>query len=59
MIKKTIARLLQIYWDFIQRHPLISLVFSLVIVAACLGAIYLLLINLPPYLSLPCFTGGC
>lgn len=56
---KVIARILQIYLDFIKRHPAISLVLSLLVAAACVGAIYLILVNMPPWLVLPCFTGGC
>lgn len=59
MIRNTIARLLQLYWEFVKRHPAISLVFSLVIIAACLGGLYLIALDFPTLMSMPCFTGGC
>ena len=56
-MRKNIAQLLQIYWEFIQRHPMIGLVLSLAILAACAGALYLLAVNFPSYI--PCLTGAC
>jgi hypothetical protein len=28
-------------------------------IAACAGGIYLILVQFPTFISLPCFTGGC
>ncbi len=57
MIRKFIAGILQIYWDFIQRRPRISILFSLILIAACAGAIYLLIVNFPSFM--PCLHGAC
>ncbi len=56
-MRKNIAQLLQIYWEFIKRHPLIGLVLSLAIFAASAGALYLIVVNFPSYI--PCLTGAC
>jgi hypothetical protein len=58
-MRKAIAGLLRTYWEFIQHHPFISLVIALLVGAASVGGLYLLIVNLPPWLILPCFTGGC
>lgn len=56
---KAIARLLQNNLEFIRTHPLICLLMSAAVLAASAGALYLLFVNLPPWLVLPCFSGGC
>ncbi len=57
--RKALAAALKAYWDFIQKHPLISMVLSLVLAAACAGGIYLIWQQFPSLLRLPCFRGGC
>lgn len=58
-MRKFIASLLASYWAFIQKHPLLSIFTSVILMAACAGGIYLIATQFPTFLSLPCFTGGC
>jgi hypothetical protein len=58
-MRKFIASLLASYWAFIQKHPVISIFTSVIMIAACAGGIYLILVQFPTFISLPCFTGGC
>jgi hypothetical protein len=58
-MRKFIASVLASYWAFIQKHPVISIFTSVLMMAACAGAIYLILVQFPTFISLPCFTGGC
>lgn len=59
MIRKAIAAALTAYWDLVRKHPFINIALSLVLIAACAGAIYLLLQQFPSLMQLPCFKGGC
>jgi hypothetical protein len=58
-IRKAIAAVLTSYWEFIQKHPLLSMVLSLIMAAACAAGIYLIFRQFPTFLQLPCFRGGC
>lgn len=56
-MRKTIACIVRAYWDFIRKHPLLSLPVSLIMLAACAGALYLIIVNFPRYM--PCLTASC
>lgn len=44
--------------EFRHRHPAISIFLSLLVMAACAGGIYLIIVNFPRFI--PCFSGsGC
>jgi len=58
MIKRVLAAILTFYWEFIKRHPLVSIFFSLILMAACAGGIYLIFKEFPTLMSMPCFRGG-
>ncbi len=57
--RKALAAELTAYWEFIQKHPLLSLILLLVMGAACVGGIYLIFRQFPTLLQSPCFKGGC
>lgn len=59
MIRKNIAAALTAYWELVKKHPFINIALSLALIAACAGAIYLLLLQVPALTQLPCFRGGC
>jgi hypothetical protein len=56
-MRKKLASVLSAYWAFIQKHPLLSIVTSLAMMAACAGAIYLIAVQFPTFA--PCFFPGC
>ena len=58
-MRKLIASLLASYWAFIQKHPLISIFTSLILMGACAAGIYLIGLQLPTLLDFSCLTGGC
>ncbi|MHB0994858.1 MAG: hypothetical protein ACYC2I_00665 [Elusimicrobiales bacterium] len=44
--------------EFRHKHPAISIILSLLVTAACVGGIYLIIVNFPRFI--PCFSGdGC
>jgi hypothetical protein len=44
--------------EFRHKHPVISVTLSLLMLAACAGAIYLIIVKIPSIV--PCFTvNGC
>ncbi|MEK7721085.1 MAG: hypothetical protein AAB359_01705 [Elusimicrobiota bacterium] len=59
MTRETILATLISCWAFRRKHPLIGIFFSLLIIAACAGGIYLIITQLSSFALLPCFTDGC
>jgi|GEM_PF-1860008 len=57
MTREKIAATILSWHEFRQKHPLISIILSLLMLAACAGGIYLVLKS--PLLRITCFTGGC
>ncbi len=58
MKQETIVAAINSAFEFRHRHPVISIALSLLMVAACAGAIYLIIIKIPSIV--PCFTvNGC
>ncbi|MDA8243606.1 MAG: hypothetical protein M0025_05750 [Elusimicrobia bacterium] len=56
-MRKQIADIIRGYFDFTRKHRFFGLLVSLVVAAACAGAVYLIIANFPRYI--PCITGGC
>ncbi len=44
-------------FEFRHKHPVISIFLSVLVTAACAGALYLMFANFPSFV--PCFSGGC
>jgi len=61
MFRKNLAALLRFSVDFGRQHRFLTLILALPMLAAVAGALYLLTLQVPRLMSLPCFThfGGC
>jgi len=59
MIRKVIASILVSYLELIKKRPFLSILLSLLIMAACIGGLYLIMLKLRTVISMPCVTGGC
>lgn len=58
MTRETILAAMNSCIEFRHKHPAISIVLSLLVLAACAGGIYLIIVNL--HRITPCFSGsGC
>jgi len=58
-MKQKIGELLKIYWDFAMAHRALCFVLSAITFAACAAGLYLLFLELPTLMNMPCFRGGC
>ena len=59
MLRKQLVEFLIAYISFMKRHLVLGFGVSLLLLAACAGGIYLLALQLPTIVALPCFTGSC
>lgn len=58
MTRETILAAMDSLTEFRHKHPVISIILSLLVTAACVGGIYLIIVNFPRFI--PCFSGdGC
>ena len=58
MTRETIGAAMISCMEFRHKHPVISVTISLLMIAACAGGIYLIIVKLPAIV--PCFTvSGC
>lgn len=58
MKQETIVAAINSAFEFRHRHPVISITLSLLMIAACAGGIYLIIMKIPSIT--PCFSGhGC
>ena len=56
MTRETILAAMTSTLEFRRKHPAISIILSLLLMAASAGGIYLIIVNLPRII--PCFSGG-
>ena len=57
-MRKAIASILSAWWTFIQAHRFLGLLTTLAFAAACAGALYLIIAQLPTLMAMPCLHGG-
>jgi hypothetical protein len=58
-MRKILAAVILSTWDFTKKHRFIAFFLGLLLAAAAAGGLYLIVLQFPTVLSLPCFTGGC
>ena len=59
MLRKKLVDFLIGYITFMKRHLVLGFGLTALLLAACAAGLYLLALQVPTLLSMPCFTGGC